>query len=580
MPKNKKRTAFRGVSVPGKLFIFRQMLYNKSSEKLYAILICVCFTALFSGAACREKSVNSKSRCTVPLWLRRKEALFLIKYVVLILYAVMIVGVLTLTAKKSLSLNDFLLGGRSVGAWMSALSYGASYFSAVIIVGYAGSMGWQYGIAAAWAGIGNAVIGSLLAWSLLAKPVRRMGERLDVSTIPGFFEKRYNAKWMKLMAAVIIFVFLIPYSASVYKGLGTMFKMALGIDYTWCVIGIAVLAALYLFAGGYKATAITDFIQGIIMIAGVVLIIIYIINGAGGLKDGLEELGKLSKADGNAFNSMAITGNNAEGLLSNVLLTSLGVLGLPQMLHKFFAIKDEKSVKRATVISTIFALIIAGGIYFAGGFGRVILNKIPYEGYASAAAAVDAKAMPMDNIMPTILTDKTVVGIPDALQGLFVVLLLSASISTLTALVLASASVISVDLIGTFFPKRSEKNATVTMRILCLVFVALSLIINFLMQNTPIMQLMSLSWGVVAGSFLAPFMYGLLWKKTTKAGAWTGLLCGFLVALVPPLFLGTSVSALSGVGGMLAGLVVVPVVSLFTKSSLPPQKIIETAFSR
>ena len=415
-----------------------------------------------------------------------------------------------------------------------------------------------------------------LAWSMLAKPVRRMGEKLDVSTIPSFFEKRFNTRAMKLFASVIIFVFLIPYSASVYKGLGNMFRMALGIDYTWCVIGIAALAALYLFAGGYKATAITDFIQGIIMIVGVVLIIWYIIRGAGGLKEGLAELGRME----GTMNSLAITKSNAQPLLSNVLLTSLGVLGLPQMLHKFFAIKDTKSVKRATIISTSFALIIAGGIYFAGGFGQVILGKIADPVYGTAAEAVNQGAMATDMVMPTILTNQTVVGIPDWLQGLFIVLLLSASISTLTALVLASASVISVDLLGTLFPKRTEKQATLTMRILCLVFVALSLIINFLMQNTPIMQLMSLSWGVVAGSFLAPFMYGLLWKGTTRAGAWAGLLTGFLVALVPPLVLGTSVSALSGVGGMIAGLIVVPVVSIFTRSSLPAAEIIQTAFGK
>jgi len=137
-----------------------------------------------------------------------------------------------------------------------------------------------------------------------------------------------------------------------------------------------------------------------------------------------------------------------------------------------------------------------------------------------------------------------------------------------------------VDFLGTLFPQRTEKQATTTMRILCLVFVALSLAINFLMQNTPIMQLMSLSWGVVAGSFLAPFMYGLLWKGTTKAGAWAGLLTGFLVALVPPLVMGTSVAALSGVGGMLAGLVVVPMVSLFTRSTLPADELIKTAFGK
>ena len=502
-----------------------------------------------------------------------------LKYVVLVLYAVMIVAVLLITAKKSLSLNEFLLGGRRVGAWMSALSYGASYFSAVIIVGYAGSMGWQFGISAAWAGIGNALIGSLLAWMLLARPVRRMGERLNVGTIPSFFEKRFHARWMKLAASIIIFVFLIPYSASVYKGLGNMFRMALGIDYTWCVIGIALLAALYLFAGGYKATAITDFIQGFIMFFGVILIIWYIIRGAGGLAEGLSELGRLS-TEGHIYNSMGITDATAVPLLSNVLLTSCGVLGLPQMLHKFFAIKDSHSIKRATVISTLFALVIAGGIYFAGGFGRAILTRIPDAAYGTAADAVTAGALTTDEIMPTLLTDQTVVKIPDALQGLFIVLLLSASISTLTAVVLTSASVISIDLLGAFFPHRTEKQATGTMRVLCVVFVILSLAINFLMQNTPIMQLMSLSWGVVAGSFLAPFMYGLLWKGTTRLGAWAGLLAGFFTALIPPLLMGTSVAAVSGICGMAAGLVAVPVVSALTKSTLPPEKIIQTAFGK
>lgn len=380
---------------------------------------------------------------------------------------------------------------------------------------------------------------------------------------------------MKLVSSLIIFVFLIPYSASVYKGLGTMFRMALGIDYTWCVVGIAALAAVYLFAGGYKATAITDFIQGIIMLGGTTLIIVYIIRAAGGLKDGVAALNEIG-----GLGSMAITKDNAAPLLSNVLLTSMGVLGLPQMLHKFFAIKDVSSVKRATVISTAFALVIAGGIYFAGGFGRVILGKIPNAAFGTAAAAVENGAMALDDIIPTILTDKTVVGIPDALQGVFIVLLLSASISTLTSLVLACSSVLSIDLIGALRKNRSQEASTRTMRLLCLLFVALSLIINFLMQNTPIMQLMSLSWGTVAGAFLAPFMYGLLWRGTTRTGAWAGLIGGFLIALVPPLVLGTSVAAYSGVAAMLAGLVIVPVASRLTKSSLPEAAVVRLAFDK
>ena len=297
------------------------------------------------------------------------------KLLVLVAYAVMMIVVILLTARKNLSLNGFLLGGRNIGPWMSAFSYGASYFSAVIIVGYSGSMGWNMGLSAIWCGIGNALVGSLLAWSLLARPTRRMGERLQVGTIPGFFEKRYQSKTLKVIASLMIFVFLLPYSASVYKGLGNMFTKAFGFDYTWCVIGIALLSSLYLFAGGYKATAITDFIQGLIMLFGITAVVFYVIRAAGGVTEGLNLLGTEGIGGAN-MNTLFPSQDKAVSLFSNVILTSLGVLGMPQMIHKFFAIRDEKSVKRATIISTFFALVVAGGAYFAGSFGRVILSKI------------------------------------------------------------------------------------------------------------------------------------------------------------------------------------------------------------
>lgn len=490
------------------------------------------------------------------------------KFVVLAAYAIMMVVVIILTDKKNLSLNGFLLGGRSIGPWMSAFSYGTSYFSAVIIVGYAGSTGWNVGFSAIWCGIGNALIGSLVAWLLLAKPTRRIGERLQVSTIPGFFEKRYNSKALKIISSLIIFIFLIPYSASVYKGLGVMITKAFGFDYTWCVISIALLSSLYLFAGGYKATAITDFIQGLIMLVGIAAVVFYVIKGAGGVSLGLQLLGT-PEVGGTNMNTLWPPAGKEIWLFSNVILTSLGVLGMPQMIHKFFAIKDEKSVKRATVISTLFALIISGGAYFAGSFGRVILSKIAApDGSGTMAALVNAGKMPLDQVMPTILTNTSVVGIPDAMLGLFVVLLLSASISTLTALVLSSSSVITLDLIGAFAPKMKPKTSLWTMRSLCIVFVILSLVINFLMQNTPIMSLMSLSWGTIAGAFLAPFLYGLKWRGVTKAGAYTGIVCGALISLLPPLVTGNmTLAPISGAAAMLFGLIIVPVVSLLTQKT-------------
>lgn len=489
------------------------------------------------------------------------------KLSILVAYVVMMVVVIVLTAKKNLSLNEFLLGGRKVGPWMSAFSYGASYFSAVIIVGYAGSTGWDAGLSAVWCGIGNALVGSLLAWSLLAKPTRLMAERLQVSTLPGFFEKRYDSRLLKVLASLIIFVFLLPYSASVYKGLGNMFQKAFGFDYTWCVIGIALLSAVYLFAGGYKATAITDFVQGLIMLLGIGTIVVYVVRAAGGLTEGLRLLGT-DAIGGSDMNTLLPPQNKAVWLCSNVILTSLGVLGMPQMLHKFFAIKDPASVKRATVISTFFAFFVAGGAYFAGSFGRVVLSKIASpDGVQTMADLVSSGAMAKDQIVPTMLTNQTVVGIPDALLGLFVVLLLSASISTLTSLVLASSSVISIDLIGSFFPRVKQESLTWIMRVLCIVFVVFSLVINFLMQDTPIVSLMSLSWGTIAGAFLAPFLYGLLWRGVTRAGATAGVIGGMLISLVPPLVTGQmSLAPISGAAAMLAGLVIVPVVSLLTSA--------------
>ncbi len=502
------------------------------------------------------------------------------KIVVLVLYALMMVSVIAFTAKKSISLNEFLLGGRNVGPWMSALSYGTSYFSAVIIIGYAGSVGWDVGFSAVWSGIGNALVGGLLAWSLLAKPARQMAERLNVSTLPSFFEKRYQSKTLRVLTSLIIFIFLLPYSASVYKGLGRMFEMAMGFDYTYCVIGIALLSSIYLFLGGYKATAVTDFIQGIIMLIGIAVVVLYIQNAAGGAAAGLAQLGE-EAIGGPGFNTLIPPEGKEIYLLSNIVLTSLGVLGMPHMIHKFFAIKEASAVRRATVISTFFCTIIAGGAYFAGSFGRVVLSKITNASGDTFASLINNGSMSKDAVMPTMLTDQSIVGIPDALLGLVVVLLLSASISTLTALVLSSSSAITIDLLGSFFPKVREKSATLTMRILCVVFIALSLVINFLMQGTPIVSLMSLSWGTIAGAFLAPFLYGLLWKGVTKAGVYTGITAGVLTSLLPPLVTGNfALSPISGACAMVLSLILVPLVSLLTSKWAYTQNHINTVFQK
>ena len=498
-----------------------------------------------------------------------------LKIIMLVAFFAVMIGVGFYCRKEAQNVDGFVLGGRKVGPWLTAFAYGTSYFSAVVFVGYAGQFGWKYGIASTWAGIGNAVIGSLLAWIILGKRTRIMSHTLNSSTMPDFFGKRFDAKSLKIGASIITFVFLIPYTASLYNGLSRLFGMAFNIDYTICVIIMAVLTGVYVIAGGYMATAINDFIQGIVMLGGIVAVIIAVINGKGGFASAFAQMAQVSDpsvgAEQGAFAS--IFGPDPIGLLGVVILTSLGTWGLPQMVQKFYAIKDESAIKKGTIISTIFALIVAGGCYFLGGFGRLFADQI------------DLKAGGYDSIIPAMLS-----GLPDILIGIVVILVLSASMSTLSSLVLTSSSTITIDLVNEAKKKKmSDKSQVLLMRVLIVVFIALSVIIAIVQYKsnvTFIAQLMGISWGALAGAFLAPFLYSLFWKGTTKAACWVNFVFSVTFMLIDlfgnltgaqilPVLLRSPINA--GAFCMLAGFAIVPIVSAFTKK--PSVGITEFAFS-
>ncbi|MBQ2756050.1 MAG: sodium/solute symporter [Oscillospiraceae bacterium] len=472
--------------------------------------------------------------------------------IVLIFFGVMVwVGIYS--RRHATDVNGFVLGGRSVGPWLTAFAYGTSYFSAVVFVGYAGQFGWKYGVASTWIGIGNAIIGSLLAWVILGRRTRIMTKHLSSATMPDFFGKRFDSSAIKIVASAIIFIFLIPYTASVYNGLSRLFEMSFNIPYSVCVMIMAALTAVYVILGGYMATAINDFIQGIIMLIGIVVVIGAVLNGQGGFMEALEKLSRIpSDSAVTAGQQGAYTsffGADPLGLLGVVILTSLGTWGLPQMVQKFYSIKSEKAVKTGTIISTLFAIVIAGGSYFLGGFGRL---------FDSDAIKNANGGIIYDAIVPTMLSK-----LPDILIGVVVVLVLSASMSTLSSLVLTSSSTITLDLIRDNFKKDlSEKKQLLIMRIFVLVFIVVSVVIA-LDPPAFIAQLMGISWGALAGAFLAPFLYGLYWKRTTKAAVWVSFLVGvgFTVA---NMFGGWMSPINAGAATMIAGLILVPIVSLIT----------------
>lgn len=484
------------------------------------------------------------------------------KICMVIIFMGVAIGVGVYCRRHAGSVDGFILGGRSVGPWLSAFAFGTSYFSAVIFVGYAGQFGWKYGIAATWIGIGNAILGSLLAWWVLGPRTREITHRLDASTMPEFFGKRFQSKGLRITAAAIIFVFMIPYTASVYNGLSRLFGMAFGLPYEVCVIGMAIITCAYVVLGGYMATVLNDFIQGIVMLVGIVAVIVAVLMNNGGFTEAITQL-SLIPAEGSEMAGPFVSffGPNLPDLVGVIILTSLGTWGLPQMVQKFYAIKSGPAVKHGAIISTAFAMIVAGGSYFLGGFGRL------YGGQIETTAA----GTPVyDSIIPTMLAS-----LPDLLIGIVIVLVLSASMSTLSSLVLTSSSTLTLDLIKDNVVKNmSEKRQLSYMRILLVVFVAISAVMALVQYNssiTFIAQLMSISWGALAGSFLGPFFWGLYSKHISKAAVWVSFIVGVGLTTGNMItgFFGTPLieSPINcGAIAMVFSLVIVPLVSRFTKT--------------
>ena len=498
----------------------------------------------------------------------------LITIPMLFMFFALMIGVGIYCKSNASSVDGFVLGGRSVGPWLTAFAFGTSYFSAVIFVGYAGQFGWNFGLASTWIGLGNAFIGSLLAWIVLGKRTRIITQNLDSKTMPDFFEKRYDSKKLKIFASIIIFIFLIPYTASLYNGLSSLFNNVFSIPYWVVVILMAVLTGIYVIFGGYMATAINDFIQGIIMIVGIVAVIFAVLHNNGGL---LNAINVLSDTAGKEFTSTF--GPNPVFLFFVVMLTSLGTWGLPQMIGKFYSIKDQKSVKTGTVISTIFAIVVAGGCYFLGGFGRL------YEKEMITGGFITSKGTMFDKIIPTMLSN-----LHPVIIAVVIVLVLSASMSTLSSLVLTSSSTLTLDVIMPIAQKTrkfNDKKSVFIMRLFIVFFIALSAVIAILKDtiwkdSVFIAQMMGVSWGALAGSFLAPFLYGLFWKNGTRAAVVSCFILGTGLEIIQ-LCLGVNLfefnnkilsfvftnSLYSGVFAMVGGIILFPIISMLTQKTKP-----------
>ena len=504
-------------------------------------------------------------------------------YIILVLYAIGMVAIAYFTRKRSKSVDDFLHAGKKgINGWMSAFAYGTTYFSAVVFVGYAGKFGQSFGLASVWIGIANAVIGSLFAWLVLARRTKNMTVRLASKTMPDFFEKRYESSGLKVASAIVIFVFLIPYSASVYSGLSSLFEFVFGIDGWIVMLALAAITAVYLFFGGYFATALSDFIQGIIMLVGVIVMVIIFLSN-----DNVNwDLGKLTNDVNKTWFTFKSTSTGFYGstmtLLSLIFLTSFGVWALPQTVHKYYAVRDKKAITQGTVVSTVFALIIGFGAYFVGSLSSLFPSEL--------LGGVKA-----DNVIPVLLKEVIPVGV----IGIIAVLILSASMSTLSSVSLASASVVAVDLYkGKINKTAGDKKVNIIMKSLCVVFVIVSVVLAILNEKfgfSAIAYMMGISWGTLAGCFIGPFVLGVIWKRVTKSAAWTSIISCLVLTVILIFVLGYNHPACDGtfasafgngincspmIGSvcMIFSFIVTAAVSLFTKK--PSDAAIYEAFDK
>ncbi len=315
-------------------------------------------------------------------------------YFVLGVYVAIMVAIGITTSLKTKTIQDFFLGNRTVGPWISAFAYGTTYFSAVLFIGYAGGQGWSFGLPVLWVALGNAFIGCLLPWLVLGRRTRIMTGQLGVMTMPEFLEARYGSKALKIVSALIIFIFLIPYSAAAYTGLSYLFQAIFGIEYLYALIGMAALTTFYLVLGGYFAVTLTDFVQGLVMLVGAVLMVGFVFRSpvVGGFGQFLPRLARISPELVKVFPA------SMPKVLWLVTLTSFGVWGMPQMVQKFYAIKSEKMILRAMVIGTIFCLVIAGAAYLVGSttslFGPALVQE--NKQFATAPNYAAAQTDPLE----------------------------------------------------------------------------------------------------------------------------------------------------------------------------------------
>lgn len=439
--------------------------------------------------------------------------------IAIVIYLAAMVAIGAVYSKKNKNTDDFYLGGRKLGPLVTAMSAEASDMSSYLLMGLPG-LAVVYGIAeASWTAIGLAV-GTYVNWLLVAKRIRLYSHKINAVTIPEFFAKRFhdNAKVLSLIAALIIIIFFVPYTASGFSACGKLFSSLFGVDYQIAMIISAVVIVLYTTLGGFSAASTTDLIQSIVMTVALFVVVGFGVSQAGGVHAVLENASQLP-----AYFSLTSTGDGAGGTtpyggltIVSTLAWGLGYFGMPHILLRFMAIEDSKKLKTSRRIASVWVVISMAVAIFIGTVGVGMIGAGVLDGGFDGERVIIeiSKLLSTYGIFPALVAGVILSGI------------LAATMSTADSQLLAASSSASQDIFISFFKvKLSQKKAMLIARASVVLISVIGVIIA-LDENSSIFRVVSFAWAGFGAAFGPLVLFSLFWKRTNKAGAVAGMVTG------------------------------------------------------
>ena len=456
---------------------------------------------------------------------------------VLTLYMLLLVGIGMIASRRMRNSEDFYLGGRSVGPWVTSLSFVAAYFSSVVIIG-GGGFGYRFGMSTIWIAASNVLVGIALVWMILGRRIRLFTARLGTMTVPGFIAERFKAKEARVLAAVVITLFLIIYNVSILKGMGHAFEGLMGIPYMWAVLLSGVIIILYVSLGGYLAVVWTGFFQAWVMGLGLILLTFAALKAVGGLTAANVALQAM---DPGLVNTPGEWG--WAGLISYGMIVSFGVWGMPQLMVRFYSIKAVSVLRVGTVVATI------GGSMAVLPFLNGAIARVLHPELANADLAI-----------PTL----TKAVLSPWGGAIFLAGVVAAGMSTFASVLIITSGAVVRDVVQKGLGREiTERQVVRYSRLVSALVGAVSLAIA-LRPPALVLVLMAFSWAAIASTCLWPMLFGLYWKRATRWGVLASMGGGLASALIW-IGIGSPYGVHGFIPGLLLSLIAMVVVSLLTE---------------